>query len=57
MNDALERLRVMERSCRRISDITRKLQNLQEAVTTDYIEGIKMIDIRPNAKTSDENSR
>lgn len=57
MNDALERLSVMERSCRRISDITRKLQNLQEAVTTDYIEGIKMIDIRPNAKTSDENSR
>ncbi len=49
--DMVDQLEAMERSCRRIRDITQKLQNLQEAATTDYIEGIKMIDIRSESNS------
>ena len=53
LEDVLQKLEVMEINCRRIRSITSKLQNLQQVATTDYLEGIKMIDIRSESGSVD----
>ena len=52
--DILNKLEIIDRTCRRITEITRKLQNIQEAATTDYIDGVKMIDLKSDSEFFDD---
>ncbi|MBL7192218.1 PAS domain S-box protein [bacterium] len=51
LDDIVEKLEAMDKNCRRIKKIAHKLQNLTKSDTTDYLEGIKMLDIKSGDKS------
>lgn len=49
-----EKLKVIEESALRIREVTQKLMNIEEPVSTEYVEGVKMLDLEKSMRRKKE---